>query len=109
MGNVLAEERPTGSFGSERLSSVVLVTAIAESSRSAERIEKSLVGGKRWQIGKQSCIRQTGKRRVDSLCARERETMRVLHIQMLTATSCNRETIIRLSLRLVLEEPGARS
>src|SRR4029077_12878659 len=84
--NVLAEEGPACSFGSERGSVVVQVTAITEPPRPAKRIEKGLVGGKRRQVGKEARVRDTGDRRVDSLCARWREAMRVLHIQMLTAT-----------------------
>ena len=70
MRNVLAEERPACGFGSERVSGVVLVTAITEPSRPAKRIEKGLVGGKRRQLGKQARVRQTDERSVDSMCAR---------------------------------------
>ena len=92
--NVLAEEGPACGFGSERRSVVVHVTAITESPRPAKRIEKSLVGGKRRQVGKEARVRETGNRRVDSPCARWREAMRVLHIQIMTGTSCNREASI---------------
>src|SRR4029077_9338802 len=92
--NVLAEEGPACSFGSERGSVVVQVTAITEPPRPAKRIEKGLVGGKRRQVGKEARVRDTGDRRVDSLCARWREAMRVLHIQIITGTFCNREAII---------------
>jgi hypothetical protein len=68
--NVLAEEGPAGGFCSER-GSVVLVAAITKPSRPTKRIEKGLVGGKRWQVGKQTCVRQIGEWRVGSLRARE--------------------------------------
>ena len=89
--NVLAEEGPACSFGSQRGISVFHVTAITEPSRPAKRIEKGLVGGKRRQVGKEARVRYTGDRRVDSLRARWREAMRVLHIQIITRTFCYRE------------------
>ena len=51
--NILAEEGPTGGFDAERVS-VVLVTAITKAPGPAKRIEKRLIGGKRWKVGKQS-------------------------------------------------------
>src|SRR5262245_11805485 len=89
--NVLAEKGPACSFGSERGIVVILGSAITKPASPAERIQKGLVGGKRWQVGQQACVRQTGERRVDSLCAREGETMRVPHIQIVSVTFCNRE------------------
>ena len=68
--NVLAEEGPACSFGSQRVGDVVLVAAITKTSGPAKRIEKFRVGGKCWQVGKQTRVRQTAERRVDSLCAR---------------------------------------
>ena len=84
VGDELAEKRPAGRLRRERRRFVCLVSAVAQAAGAAERKQQFLLGAERGEIRKEAPVHRRTDRRIDRpLCARRRETLDVVHVQIL--------------------------
>ena len=88
VGDELSEKGPAGRLRCERRRFVCLVSTVAQAAGATENKQQFLLGAERGEIRKEAPVHRRTDRRIDRpLCARRRETLDVVHVQILVSAA----------------------